>query len=433
MEFDKVGRLQPIQSTRGFGLSGQPYTFQPPIKPKPKKRPKRRAKSGKIIYDNPRARYFRNQNLYGSQRGARIYRNNTNHQDEDGGLFRSDTPQNLVLRIEGLLDNKMDKELEALEERVERGLARRRRGIVRDVRALADIEREPQRQNEPIILRDRDRGEIGVGREPAEGEARGVVESIDANSEAPSNLPPDDRRLVVDVEPTVERGSPNRPLRDRPVVDYSSQQDSDSGDSEYQPPPQGRRRVSVVEIDNTQQEEQLRKQQEEQLRKQQEEQARLIRERDELRRRDREESARFNEEFSGSEGFEDSGFIEQSAGGGGAEREVSRVIDENLGDNQALRRKSRRQSFVDSIKKGLSRKSKEPAPEVFVEGGGTFIDNPLAGVGGLLSSTQNPALSDASSVISTDALERVLEGDRATDIDQQSTIYSESDLEEALD
>lgn len=417
-QFDRVGRLGAVISTRPIGLDGRQKLRKPPIIVPPKRRPRKRAKAGKIVFDNPRARYFRNQNLYGSQRGARIHRNNTNYQDEDRGLHRPDTPQNLVLKIEGLLDKKMDRELEELEQRVERGIERRRRGIVRDVRALADIERSP-----PIILRDR--GDIGVGREPEEGEARGIVESIDANSVAPSNLDVDDRRLVVDVEPTRERSGGLR--RDVPVISYAESEQS-SGDSEFVPP-KGRRRVSVVEIDNT-----------EALRRQEAEQARLRRERDELRRKDREESAKFAEEFSsgGSEGFEESGFLEQSAGGGGAEREVARVIDEDLGDNAELRRKSRRQSFVAGIKRGLSRKGKEPAPEVFTptsgERAGTFIDNPLAGVGGLLSQIENPALaSDTSSVISTSRLARVLEGERATDIDQQSTIPSEVDLEEALD
>ena len=243
-EFDRVGRLQPVLSTAPMGLDRRPILRKPPIKVAPKRRAKKRAKSGKIVFDNPRARYYRNINLYGSQRGARLYRNNTNHQDEDGGLFRSDTPQNLVLKIEGLLDNKMDKELEELEKRVERGIERRRRGIVRDVRALADIERAERAP--PIILRDR--GDIGVGREPAEGDARGIVESIDAQSVGASNLDVDDRRLLVDVEPTRERS--DRLTREVPVISYAESEQS-SGDSEFVPPPQGRRRVSVVEIDNT--------------------------------------------------------------------------------------------------------------------------------------------------------------------------------------
>ena len=191
-EFDRVGRLGAVLSTRPMGLDRKPQLRQSPIKVAPKKRPKRRAKAGKIVYDNPRARYFRNQSLYGSQRGARIHRNNTNYQDDEGGLYRPDTPQNLVLKIEGLLDKKIDRELEALEDRVEGRVNRRRNPIVRQPyietpRQIEDRQvevRQVEDREPPIQVEDREplNLEIGVGREPSEGEARGVVESIDANS-----------------------------------------------------------------------------------------------------------------------------------------------------------------------------------------------------------------------------------------------------------
>ena len=364
-EFDRVGRLGAVLSTRPTGLDRKPQLRKAPIKVAPKKRPKRRAKAGKIVCDNPRARYFRNQNLYGSQRGARIHRNNTNYQDDEGGLYRPDTPQNLVLKIEGLLDKRIDRDLEALEQRLEGRVNRRRNPIVRQpyIETPRQIEDRQVEVREPLNL------EIGVGREPSEGEARGVVESIDANSQVAPEGDEGQRNLLafVDVEPQRERRAG---LRDVPVVSYA-ESDQSSGDSETS----------------------------EALRQQRAEEARMRRERDEYRRKDKEESAKFREEFSGSEGFEDSGFAEQTASGGGDEREVSRVIDEDLGDNEALRRKSRRQSFVSGIKKGLSRKGKETAPEVFVSER-KYVDNPLAGVGGLLSQTENPLdeLSDAGSV-----------------------------------
>lgn len=207
MEFDKVGRLQPIQSTRGFGLSGQPYTFQPPIKPKPKKRPKRRAKGGKIVFDNRRAKYFREVNMgYRAPLRRKIHRNSTDagrnpydHIGRDDSLIRPDTNRDIVIKIEQLNDRKLDRDLEELQDVVDREIKRDRDRIRRpnrDFLALEDrgIRRAPAiEQGEPI----EDRGVIQLGFVPPEERGlRGLAQI----KEEP--ISPQGKGLVEDVEPS---------------------------------------------------------------------------------------------------------------------------------------------------------------------------------------------------------------------------------------
>lgn len=131
-DFNKVGRLQRPQflpSTRGFGLDGKEFVFKTPIKPKPYRKRRKRAKQGKIMFDNAQARWYRNQNLYGSQRGARIFRNSQNVgvNEDERGLSRPDLDRRIILQIERAEENRLDRDLERLEERIapRRNLARK--------------------------------------------------------------------------------------------------------------------------------------------------------------------------------------------------------------------------------------------------------------------------------------------------------------------
>ena len=157
-----------------------------------------------------------------------------------------------------------------------------------------------------------------------------------------------------------------------------------------------------------------------------------LKDKEELAKRDKEESESFRLErggSAGSKGFEVSGDVNAVPT---YEREVNREDDSEESKRGFLRRGR------DLLKRGLSRPKGEPEAEpVFVAPTNNPIDNPLLGVGGVLYNRQveNPlrapsvATTELSSDITTDALNRVLAGDRATDIDQQSTIYTE----EALD
>jgi len=436
MEFDKVGRLQPIQSTRGFGLSGQPYTFQPPIKPKPKKRKKRRAKAGKIVYDNTRARYFRQIEM-GQRRRRRLHRNTTDagrnpysHIGEEEGLVRPDANRDIVIRVEQQLDRRLDREVEEIEDIVQRRIGGHRGNI-----------RVP---NEVPVLHDRGivrlpRVEAGVNPEEREGvinlEAPTPpdprIEEVSSSEKSLSQLSIDDPKLLEEVEPTRERqDTSGRSLRDVPIVSYAeSSQSSEQDDPNFDPNEPTKRKkkgagaVKVEESDFLEEQLKLEREAEERRLLQ------IRRDKEALAKRDKAESESFRLErggSSGSVGFDISGDVN---GVPTYEREVNREDDSDADKRGFLRR------GVEKVKRGLSRVKVEeepiafstPFPQKDIVGGGRGIDNPMLGVGGVigLNVVSNPlddATTEASSEITTDRLERVLSGERLTDIDQQTTI-----------
>ena len=373
MEFDKVGRLQPIQSTRGFGLSGQPYFFQPPIKPKPKRRGKR-AKGGKIVFDNKRARFFRQIEM--GQR--RLHRNTTNlgrnpysHVGRDDSIVRPDgIPREVVIKIEQGLDRRLDREVEEIQDIVDKRVGQLRDKIrypIVEEPAERGIRRFPQIEaGSPI----EDNGVIQLG----DKERVPKIEEIE-QEDAVSNLSPNDERLLVEVEPTRERqDTSGRSLRDVPVVSYAeSEQSSDRADPDFIPPKKGRRRIEVEESDFLEQQLQLEREAEERRVLQ------IRRDKEELAKRDKEESESFRLErggSGGSAGFEVSGDVNAVPT---YEREVNREDDSEESKRGFLRRGR------DLLKRGLSRPKGEPEAEpVFVAPTNNPIDNPLLGVGGVL-------------------------------------------------
>jgi hypothetical protein len=439
MDFDKVGRLQPIQSTRGFGLAGQPYFFQPPIKPKPKKRPRRRAKAGKIIYDNKRAKYFREVEMgLRQRRRPRLHRNTTNasqnpydHIGRDDSIVRPDgINKEIVIKLEQGLDRRLDREVDEIEDIVAKRIKEHRDRI-----------RVP---NEIPLLQDRGlvRAPTIEGGRPIEDDGRvnlqppkviePRIEVVEQSEDSKSQLGVDDPRLLVEVEPTREREGGGRSLRDVPVVSYAESSQS-SGDSDFVPSPskkKGAKSITIEESDFLERQQSLEREAEQRRVLQ------IRRDKEALAQRDKEESESFRLERGGSgdsKGFDVSGDVNGVAD---FEREVNREDDSDERKRGFLRRGR------DRLKKGLSRPTKEPDTEpVFVAPQNNPIDNPMLGVGGILYNrrVENPlnapsvATTELSSDITTDALDRVLAGDRATDIDQQTTIPADSEVEFALD
>ena len=300
MEFDKVGRLAPIQSTRGFGLSGQPYTFQPPIKPKPKKRAKRRGKAGKIVFDNRRAKYFREVNM-GIRAPLRrnIHRNSTDagrnpydHIGRDDSLIRPDNNREVVIKIENANDRRLDRDVEEIQDVVDRELRKHRDQIRQpapDFLALEDrgIRRAPAiEEGRPL----EDRGAIRLGFVPPEQRGKAPIQETPLRPQAPPPQTPDPKAqgLVEEAEPSdiektlslsvdapqllveipeEERFTPLRDregiggykLRDTPAgilreIDESGREisgEDDPKDSDFSPTPERRRsgsqRIRVVE------------------------------------------------------------------------------------------------------------------------------------------------------------------------------------------
>ena len=241
-DFNKVGRLQRPQflpSTRGFGLDGKEIIFKTPIKPKPYRKRRKRAKQGKIMFDNAQARWYRNQNLYGSQRGARIFRNSQNVgvNEDERGLSRPDLDRRIILQIERAEENRLDRDLERLEERLgapQRILRRRPQPIPLDDGRI------------PIALPDR------VLRDDAleNNEARGVIAGLDVADpvvepllrEADESVSSEDEEGLEEVlsrgksdAPLVERGGEERyGLRNVKVRNLAeSDQDSASSDEDF--------------------------------------------------------------------------------------------------------------------------------------------------------------------------------------------------------
>ena len=484
MDFDKVGRLQPIQSTRGFGLAGQPYFFQPPIKPKPKKRPKRRAKGGKIIYDNKRAKYFREVEMgLRQRRRPRLHRNTTNpssnpydHIGRDDSIVRPDgISRDVVIKIEQGLEKRLDRDVEEIEDIVERRIAQHRDKIRRqvpEVPLLEDrgIRRAPQIEGgrpiddggvialePPPVIQLADKPRPVVEQPPPElqkqqEEAR--IEEVEEESvkAGGSVLGVDDPRLLVEREPAKEDPSPlrERPSRLRqnvPVVSYAEseasreserererlrQEKEERDDPDFTPSPQrrkkkGQKAVVVEESDFLEQQLALQKEAEERRLLQ------IRRDKEELAKRDKAESESFRLQrggSGGSAGFDVAGDVNSVST---AEREVNRVDDEPENKRGFLSRFNPVRAFSKKdLQKGLARPEGEPDVEpVFQQPQNNPIDNPmLGGVGGVLYNTYVPnpmdapsvASTDLSSDITTDALGRVLAGGRATDIDQQTTI-----------
>jgi len=119
-QFPQVGRLQ---STRGFSLTGRPYVFETPIAVKGKRSAfkKKRAKGGKIIYDNPRARYHRNINLQGTN--PKLRRNTPNvgaNNNFGGGLSRGGYGDFTANSLERLQDRRIEAEANRIEQLVEK-------------------------------------------------------------------------------------------------------------------------------------------------------------------------------------------------------------------------------------------------------------------------------------------------------------------------
>ena len=241
-DFNKVGRLQRPQflpSTRGFGLDGKEIIFKTPIKPKPYRKRRKRAKQGKIMFDNAQARWYRNQNLYGSQRGARIFRNSQNVgvNEDERGLSRPDLDRRIILQIERAEENRLDRDLERLEERLgapQRNLRRRPQPIPLDDGRI------------PIALPDR------VLRVDAleNNEARGLIAGLDVADpvvepllrEADERVSSEDEEVLEEVlsrgksdAPLVERGGEERyGLRNVKVRNLAeSDQDSASSDEDF--------------------------------------------------------------------------------------------------------------------------------------------------------------------------------------------------------
>jgi len=244
-DFNKVGRLsrpQFLPSTRGFGLDGKEFVFKSPIKPKPYRKRRRRAKQGKIMFDSAQARWYRNQNLYGSQRGARIFRNSQNVgvNEDERGLSRPDLDRRIILQIERAEENRLDRDLERLEERLgapQRNLRRRPQPIPLDDGRI------------PIALPDR------VLRDDAleNNEVRGVIAGLDVADpspvvepllrEADESVSSEEEELLEEVlargksadAPLVERGGEERyGFRNVKVINLAeSDQDSASSDEDF--------------------------------------------------------------------------------------------------------------------------------------------------------------------------------------------------------
>ena len=489
MDFDKVGRLQPIQSTRGFGLAGQPYFFQPPIKPKPKKRPRRRAKGGKIIYDNKRAKYFREIEMgLRQRRRPRLHRNTTNpssnpydHIGRDDSIVRPDgISRDVVIKIEQGLERRLDREVAEIEDIVERRIGQHRDRIRRqvpEVPLLEDrgIRRAPQIEGgrpiddggvialePPPVIQLGDRPAPVVEAPPPElqqqqEEAR--IEEVEEESvRGGSVLDVDDPRLLVERDdPSPLRERPARLRQNVPVVSYAEseasreserererlrQEKEERDDPEFVPSPQrrkkkGQKAVKVEESDFLQEQLVLQKEAEERRLLQ------IRRDKEELAKRDKAESESFRLQrggSGGSAGFDVAGDVNSVST---AEREVNRVDDEPENKRGFLSRLDPRRVFTKKdLQKGLARPEGEPDVEpVFQQPQNNPIDNPmLGGVGGVLFNTfvPNPlnapsvASTDISSDITTDALQRVLAGERATDIDQQTTIPDVSEYQSSI-
>lgn len=284
-EFPQVGRLQ---STRGFSLTGRPYVFETPIVPKGKKSAfkKKRAKGGKIIYDNPRARYHRNINLQGTN--PKLRRNTPNvgaNNNFGGGLSRVGYGDFTANSLERLQDRRIEAEANRIEQLVENELKKRnaiRRAnlpIIKDKREPPPLPQEIVKEveagekggvvEEPISPREEKEEEIPVGVSP-------VIQSFTKEEGKPkkSRLGQKDKKDVIDLRteepfiPERERGGEGRYSLRSQRADISYEEPTLSGEesgattesefdpSEVQTTPKprrkrrgGRRRVIAEESD----------------------------------------------------------------------------------------------------------------------------------------------------------------------------------------
>tara|TARA_R110000824_G_scaffold95630_3_gene229923 strand:+ start:6063 stop:7355 length:1293 start_codon:yes stop_codon:yes gene_type:complete len=371
-DFNKVGRLQRPQflpSTRGFGLDGKEIIFKTPIKPKPYRKRRKRAKQGKIMFDNAQARWYRNQNLYGSQRGARIFRNSQNVgvNEDERGLSRPDLDRRIILQIERAEENRLDRDLERLEERLgapQRILRRRPQPIPLDDGRI------------PIALPDR------VLRDDAleNNEARGVIAGLDVADpvvepllrEADESVSSEDEEGLEEVlsrgksdAPLVERGGEERyGLRNVKVRNLAeSDQDSASSDEDF----------DAGNTTNPELLEQIRIDEEEQrqiaIRKEAQPRNRFDDDSSSVKKKGRRKPKVEISEFDKPEEYE-------GAGVGGnigetvdaSEREVRREVgnEPTLDDRADERKQSREGGNI--VKRGLSR-AKQSARDIFLSKG----------------------------------------------------------------
>ena len=209
-EFPQVGRLQ---STRGFSLTGRPYVFETPIVPKGKRSAfkKKRAKGGKIIYDNPRARYHRNINLQGTN--PKLRRNTPNvgaNNNFGGGLSRGGYGDFTANSLERLQDRRIEAEANKIEQLVENEL--KKRNAIRRVNLPQIKDKREPPPLPPQVIKEVEAGEKG-----------GVVEEPDS----PRAVKEED--IPVGVSPVIqsytkEEGKPKKSrLGQKDKRDLSSQ------------------------------------------------------------------------------------------------------------------------------------------------------------------------------------------------------------------